>query len=322
MRATASNARIKWMGGIFRMDADKENSKERFHIGIDLGGTKIEGIVLDHQYRECRRIRMETRASDGYLPVLQRIIEMHSQLAAVVLGEEATLGICTPGSISKTTGLLKNCNATELNGHPLQADLRQRLGRPFAMENDANCFAIAEARQGAGSEHGCVLGLVLGTGVGAGIVVDGRVWSGRHGIAGEWGHMSIDPDGPACYCGRQGCVERYLSGTALEASYRQSTGQSADVARVVEMARHGDGAAVELLDRFLSQFAGAVANVVAVLDPDVIVIGGGLASMDELYEEGALRLQRMVFNDDFHTPVLRNRLGNSAGVIGAAMVGV
>ncbi len=310
------------MGGIFRMDADKENSKKRFHIGIDLGGTKIEGIVLDHQYREYRRIRMETRASDGYAQVLQRIIEIHSQLALVALGGETTLGICTPGSISKTTGLLKNCNATELNGHPLQADLRERLGRPFAMENDANCFAIAEASHGVGSGHGCVLGLVLGTGVGAGIVVDGRLWSGRHGIAGEWGHMSIDPEGPACYCGRKGCVERYLSGTALEDRYHQSTGKRADAARIVEMARQGHGVAFDLLDRFLSQFAGAVANVVAVLDPDVIVIGGGLASLDELYEEGALRLQRMVFNDDFHTPVVRNGLGNSAGVIGAAMVGI
>lgn len=304
------------------MDADKENSKERFHIGIDLGGTKIEGIVLDHQYRECRRIRMETRSSDGYANVLQRIIEIHSQLAMVALGKEVTLGICTPGSISKTNGLLKNCNATELNGHPLQADLLQRLGRPFTMENDANCFAIAEARHGAGSGHGCVLGIVLGTGVGAGIVVNGHLWSGRHGIAGEWGHMSVDPNGPPCYCGRKGCVERYLSGAALEANYQQSTGQSADAARIVEMARRGNKAAFDVLDQFLSRFAGAVANVVAVLDPDAIVIGGGLASIDELYEEGALRLQRMVFNDAFHTPVLRNRLGNSAGVIGAAMVGV
>jgi len=304
------------------MDADKENSKERFHIGIDLGGTKIEGIVLDDQYRECRRIRMETRACDGYAQVLQRIVDMHSQLGLVAAGKETTLGICTPGSISQATGLLKNCNATELNGHPLQMDLQQRLGRSFALENDANCFAMAEAGHGAGSGHECVLGLVLGTGVGAGIVVGGRLRGGRHGIAGEWGHMSIDPAGPACYCGRKGCVERYLSGSSLEARYLEDAGHWADAAGIVMMARQGDRIASALMDEFVEKFASALANVVAVLDPDVIVIGGGLASVDELYAEGVQRMREIVFNDGFHTPVLRNMLGNSAGVIGAAMAGV
>jgi len=308
------------MEGIFLMiDADLTR---QWHIGIDLGGTKIEGIVLDGGYRECMRLKLETRASEGYGRVLERIVHIYHTLSSALDNGAHTLGVCTPGSISVKTGLLKNCNATQLNGHPLQADLRERLGRPFALENDANCFAIAEARNGAGVGFGTVLGLVLGTGVGAGVVFDGRLLAGRHGIAGEWGHMAINPDGPSCYCGRKGCVERYLSGSALEASYLELSGQMIELSDIVGQARAGEKHSSVLLDKFLSDFASAVANVVAVLDPGVIVIGGGLASIDELYTVGVERLSRTVFNDSFETPVRRNALGNSAGVIGAAMIGI
>jgi fructokinase len=294
----------------------------RWHIGIDLGGTKIEGILLDANHRECQRYRLETRAFEGYEAVLERIVHVYEHLADSAGDTAHTLGICTPGSISARTGLLKNCNATQLNGNPLQADLHRRLRRPFVLENDANCFALAEAGKGAGTGFGTVIGLVLGTGVGAGIVRDGSLLSGRHGIAGEWGHMSIDPNGPACYCGRNGCVERYLSGQALEQMYREVAGESLSLSCIVDRAREGEGHAPVLFDAFLANFAAAVANVVAILDPDAIVIGGGLASIDEIYSVGAERLSRAVFNDAFETPVLRNALGNSAGVIGAAMIGV
>lgn len=298
------------------------NLTPQMHIGIDLGGTKIEGIVLDGEYRECLRLRLETRASEGYERVLERIVHIYHMLRNAVGNGSHTLGICTPGSISGTTGLLKNCNATQLNGNPLQADLSGRLGHPFALGNDANCFAMAEARHGAGAGFGTVLGLVLGTGVGAGVVLDGRLLAGRHGIAGEWGHMAINPDGPSCYCGRKGCVERYLSGRALEASYLELSGQMVELSDIVGQARAGEKHSSVLLDKFLSDFASAVANMVTILDPDIIIIGGGLASIDELYTVGVERLSKTVFNDSFETPVHRNALGNSAGVIGAALLGI
>jgi len=254
--------------------------------------------------------------------VLQRIVGLYRGIAEETGGRPHTLGICTPGSISTKTGLLKNCNATQLNGHPLQADLKAGFARDFALDNDANCFAMAEACGGAGVGFGSVLGLVMGTGVGAGIVIDGKLLGGRHGIAGEWGHMSVDPAGPVCYCGRRGCVERYLSGQALESAYLRATGDMPGLAAIVERARGGEGAAAELLDRFLDDFAAAVASVVAVLDPEVIVLGGGLASIEELYADGAARLSRLVFNDAFDTPLVRNRLGNASGVIGAALIGI
>jgi len=302
--------------------ANENPAPPRLHVGIDLGGTKIEGIVLDDLLQERFRMRVDTGASDGYAQVLQRIVGLYRGVVEEIGGRAHTLGICTPGSISAKTGLLKNCNATQLNGHPLQADLKAHLARDFALDNDANCFAMAEARRGAGAGFGSVLGLVMGTGVGAGIVIDGRLLGGRHGIAGEWGHMSVDPAGPACYCGRKGCVERYLSGQALEAAYLQATGEMPGLAVIVERARSGEDAAATLLDRFLDDFAAAVASVVAVLDPDVIVLGGGLASIEELYSTGATRLSGLVFNDAFDTPLVRNTLGNSSGVIGAAMIGV
>ncbi len=295
---------------------------EKLSIGIDLGGTKIEGVVFDEEFREVTRLRAQTRPDEGYPHVLERIVRLYESLGQSVGNATHTLGICTPGSISSKTGLLKNCNATELNGHPLLADLQQRLNRPLALENDANCFALAEAKSGAAVNVDVVLGIVLGTGVGAGIVVHGKLLTGRHGIAGEWGHTSVNPNGPPCYCGRRGCAERYISGRALQERYRERTGAAATVEGIVARARQGDTHASALLDDFLTDFAGAVANVIAVLDPQVIVIGGGLASIDELYDEAVLRLSRIVFNDSFDTPVLRNVLGNSAGVVGAALIGV
>ena len=294
----------------------------QYRIGIDVGGTKIEGIVLDGKGGECARLRYATPLADGYDAVVQCIAGVYQELAFRIDGVSHTLGIGTPGSISPSTGLLRNCNATVLNGHSLYQDLERYIGRAFAIANDADCFALAESRLGAAAQYDDVLALVLGTGVGAGLVTRGQLISGRNGIAGEWGHMVLDPMGPQCYCGRKGCVERYLSGPALEQQYAQWTGMSLDVAQIVGRARSGDKAAFTILDRFVDCFAQAVASAVALLDPQVIVIGGGLASIDELYTTGVHRLHGLVFCDRYETPVLRNQLGNSAGVVGAAMIGI
>ena len=303
------------------MSDRKSGSAMPHRIGIDVGGTKIEGIVLDSKGHEVVRKRCATPIFEGYDAVVQCIADLYRNLTTSIYGAGHTLGIGTPGSISPT-GLLRNCNATALNGKRLHDDLEQRIDRPFAMANDANCFALAESRSGAAAHCQDVLGLVLGTGVGAGLIVGGQLIAGRNGIAGEWGHMVLDRQGPPCYCGRRGCVERYLSGPALEQQYADTTGLDLGAARIVNRARAGETAAFAVLDRFLDNFAQAVANVIAVVDPQVIVIGGGLASVDELYTVGAQRLQDLVFSDHYATPVLRNQLGNAAGVFGAAMMGV
>ncbi|WP_347483929.1 ROK family protein [Vandammella animalimorsus] len=292
-----------------------------YRIGIDVGGTKIEGVVLDKDGNECIRLKYATPRG-SYSTIVQRIVDLYKDLSFFVGNEVHTLGIGTPGSISPTTGLLRSCNATQLNGHPLHRELERRIGKPFAIENDANCFALAEAQLGAAKEYEDVLALVLGTGVGAGLIVRGHLVSGRNRIAGEWGHMVLDPQGPQCYCGRRGCVESYLSGPALERQYTQITGQKLSTEQIVHRAQFNDQDACRILDHFTEYFAQAVASAVALVDPQTIVIGGGLASIDALYTKGAHRLRNLVFSDFYETPILRNQLGNSAGVIGAAMIGI
>ncbi len=304
------------------MGENNINSALPYRIGLDVGGTKIEGIVLDGLGREVVRLRCPTPIAYGYAAVVERISEHYRELVARIGGAAHTLGVGTPGSLSPSTGLLRNCNATALNGRPLQKDLENRVGRAFSIVNDANCFALAEARLGAATQCRDVLGLVLGTGVGAGLVLGGQLVVRRNGIAGEWGHMVLDPSGPPCYCGRRGCVERYLSGPALAREYADRTKQLVDAEEVVSRARAGEPAAAAVLDRFLDHFSHAVANVVAVVDPQVIVIGGGLASIDEIYTQGVERLGRLAFSDRFETPLLRNTMGNTAGVFGAAMIGI
>jgi fructokinase len=213
--------------------------------------------------------------------------------------------------------MLKNSNTTCLNGRPLHADLEARLGMPVRLENDANCFALAEARLGAARGHRVVFGVILGTGVGGGIVFDGRLWAGPQHIAGEWGHHAIDPAGPACYCGQRGCVETMLAGPALEAAY----GGGASVAEVAARAAAGETRARDVLDRYLDRFGRALANIVNVLDPDVVVLGGGVSNLDALYDRGRDAVARYVFNDELRTPIVRHALGDTAGVLGAALLG-
>ena len=287
-------------------------------LGIDLGGTKIEGIVLDGGETRLRK-RIATEAPGGYEHVLGRIVALVHELRETAPSVEA-IGIGTPGSLSARTGLLKNSNTQCLNGRPLRADLERRLGLPVQMENDANCFALAEATLGAGRGQELVFGVILGTGVGGGIVIRGRSWPGPQHIAGEWGHHSIDPSGPSCYCGQRGCVEAMLAGPALERAHREAGGADLRAPEIAQLAAAGDPRASDVLARYLERFGRALANVITILDPSVVVLGGGLSNLDVLYTRGREEVAAGIFNDELRTPIVRHELGDSAGVIGAALL--
>jgi fructokinase len=288
-------------------------------IGVDLGGTKIEGIVLDAAGGELARERVSTERERGYEHIVRTVAALVSRLRRHA-PEVASIGIGTPGSLSARDETLKGSNTTCLNGRPLRRDLEGAIGLPVRMENDANCFAVAEAVRGAGRGHRLVFGVILGTGVGGGIVIDGAVWSGPQHIAGEWGHHRVDPDGALCYCGRRGCVETLLCGPALARAYAAAGGGAADAEVVAARADAGDAVARDVLDRYLEWFGLALGNLVNVLDPDVIVLGGGLSNVAALYDRGRTAVARWVFNDELRTPIVRNQLGDSAGVIGAALL--
>lgn len=289
-------------------------------IGIDLGGTKIEGVVFDDAADEVLlRERVPTESARGYEHIVESVAALVERLLAAHR-DATTIGIGTPGAISSRTGLMKNSNTTCLNGRDLVGDLRRRLGRPLRVENDANCFALAEARRGAGRDGRLVFGVIMGTGVGGGLVIDGRLWSGPQHIAGEWGHHVIDPAGPACYCGQRGCVEALMAGPAVERRYRALGGAALAMPAIVTRARGGEVLARQVFDEFLAHYGQALANLITILDPDVVVLGGGLSLIDELYDAGRAAVARRVFNDELRTPIRRHELGDSAGVIGAALL--
>ena len=287
-------------------------------IGIDLGGTKIEGIVLDPAGRAVRRHRIATESGRGYEHILGRV-EAVVDMCRQVAPECETVGIGTPGAV-RADGTMKNCNTTCLNGRQLPRDLTLRLGLAVRLENDANCFALAEAVVGAGRGAALVFGVIVGTGVGGGIVYRGELLRGLQHIAGEWGHHGIDPDGPECYCGQRGCVERWIAGPAIEAQYAALAGRTAPMPEIAVAFRNGEPIATQIMHRFFDRFGRAMANVIAILDPDVIVLGGGLSHIAELYTLGRDAIAGYVFNDELRTPLRRNLLGDSAGVIGAAML--
>ena len=291
------------------------------YVGIDLGGTKIEGVVLDAALVPLQRTRVPTEREQGYEHILDRIADLVAGLRAHAPGCRL-IGIGTPGSLSARTGTLKNSNTTCLNGRPLHADLEARLGLAVRLENDANCFALAEARGGSGQGHELVFGVILGTGVGGGLVYRGQLRTGPQHIAGEWGHHAIDPAGPRCYCGQRGCVETMLSGPALEAAYRAAGGPDSPAAAIAARAEAGEVIAAAVMGDYLDRFGRALANVISILDPDVVVLGGGLSQVDALYTRGREAVARYVFNDELRTPIVRNRLGDSAGGIGAALLAV
>jgi len=292
-------------------------------VGVDLGGTKTEIAVLrgaDVVLRE----RAPTQAVDGYEAIVSSTAELVRATCAKVGLDPAhgPIGVGMPGGVERRTGHVKNSNTVCLNGRPFRADLERALGRSLRFDNDANCFALAEARMGAarGHETGVVFGVIMGTGVGAGLVLRGEVWGGLQGIAGEWGHHAVfEGRGPLCYCGQRGCLEALASGPALERAYRERTGVQRPLEDIAAR-RDIDSDAAAIVESLLATFGRALANVIDVLDPSVVVLGGGLSNLPLLYDEGRARVASLVFNDELMTPIVRNELGDSAGVLGAALL--
>lgn len=293
-----------------------------YRIGIDLGGTKIEIAVLDDANQVLLRRRIPTEQAAGYNAIINKIAALYHETINSLNNPPHTLGIGVPGTISSKTGRIKNSNTICLNHQPLKEDLESHLNRPIRVENDANCFTLAEALLGAGRGYTMVFGVIMGTGCGGGIAINGKVHSGIQKIAGEWGHMQIDPAGPQCYCGKQGCVETYISGGGLEAIYRQRTGISVPAQKVIAAYHDGDPVATEVFHDFIRNFGVALSNVIAILDPDIVVLGGGLSNIDELYTLGRQSVEKYLFSDELVTPIVRNNLGDSAGVLGAAIIGI
>jgi len=293
-----------------------------FRIGVDLGGTKIEAIAL---------------AADGSIPVRFRVAtprhDYQGTLAAIAslvhriegqIGERATVGMGMPGAISPATGLVKNANSTWLNGQPLSEDLSSLLGRPVRFANDANCFALSEASDGAAAGMPCVFGVIVGTGTGGGVVVNGQPLTGPNAIAGEWGHNGLprprldEVPGPPCYCGHHGCIETFLSGPALARDHFEATGERLDPAEIAQRAECGVAGAIATFERYEDRMARALASVINMLDPDVIVLGGGMSNVGRLYERVPARWSRYVFSDRVDTRLVPPLHGDSSGVRGAA----
>jgi predicted NBD/HSP70 family sugar kinase len=293
--------------------------------GIDLGGTKMEGVILDtlNDSKTIVRTRMDTEAAKGYEHIVNQLGKLLKELEQQSGLRPETIGIGTPGVLDPLLQTMKNCNTTCLNGKPLQKDLEEKLQIPVHLANDANCFALAEAQLGVVKEK-CrgaqmVFGIIMGTGVGGGIVYNGRIWGGRHGIGGEWGHNFLDESGGACYCGKIGCVETILSGPALEKYYDGLSGHKMKLKDIVRAAASGnDDAAIKTMDRLHHFFGKGVASIINMLDPDVIVVGGGVGNIDSIYTKGIESLRHFIFNNRLDVPVLRPTLGDSAGVFGAA----
>ncbi|QLH08299.1 ROK family protein [Candidatus Nitrosotenuis sp. DW1] len=287
-----------------------------YKVGIDLGGTKIEGICLDEKSQIVERKRVPTNQQEGYGSILNSISVLVSDITKNI--SDYSIGICTPGAISKKTGMIKNSNTQCLIGMPLKGDLEKILGKKITMENDANCFAMAEATMGAAAGYSVVFGVIMGTGVGGGIIVDGKIHRGRTNIAGEWGHHTLHQNGNKCYCGKLGCVETYISGPALEKRWFEITGKKEPLTTIVQ---NLDGTAGKMWKKeFLDNFGVGLANVIDILDPDAIVLGGGISNIDFLYIDGRDSVYHKVFSDLVDTPILKNKLGDSAGVFGAALL--
>ena len=289
-----------------------------YRLGIDLGGTKIEGILIDEQFQVIKRERVPTKREEGYEAILTRIVKLAKSIIEDVPDLESPIGICTPGTIESETGLLKNSNTVCLIGRPIQKDMQKELGIPVVMENDANCFALAEATIGAAKKYNVVFGVILGTGCGGGITMLRNIHRGANRIAGEWGHHCLIPGGRECYCGNRGCTEAYISGTALEKEWFELSGERSRVTDIIESGNYKNHP--EWKENFLKNFGRGLANVIDILDPHAIVLGGGLSRIDFLYTEGRESVYKETFSKIVRTPILKNKLGDSAGVFGAAML--
>jgi len=286
-----------------------------YKIGVDLGGTKTEVIVLDENLDILERKRVPT-PQNNYDEIISTISNLVLDVSKNI--SDFTLGICCPGAISKQTGLIKNSNTQCLIGKSLKKDLENKLQKKISIENDANCFALSESKMGAGIGFDLVFGVILGTGVGGGIVINNTLHSGRTNIAGEWGHHTLHQNGNSCYCGKFGCVETYISGPSLEKRWNQLTGLTQSMPEIIDDFDYAIGTSWK--NEFLENFGSGLANVIDILDPDVIILGGGLSNIDFLYTEGKESIYSKVFSDIVETPILKNKLGDSSGVFGAALL--
>ena len=299
-----------------------ENTADCIRIGVDFGGTKIEFVALDRDGRELFRKRIPTPRFD-YDGTMQAVSEGVQEIERE-LGRRGTVGVGIPGTISAQTKLVKNANSTWLNGKPFDRDLSKVLGRPVRCANDANCLALSEATDGAGAGKHVVFAVILGTGCGGGIAIDGRVLDGRNGVAGEWGHNPLpwmraeEFPGARCYCGHLGCIETWISGTGLEADYERATRVSARGPEIAARAERGEAAALASLHRFEDRLTRALAHMMNVLDPDIIVIGGGVSQVPRLYQNVPARLKEYLFGGEADTPVVPAKHGDASGVRGAA----
>ena len=286
-----------------------------YKIGVDLGGTKTEIIVLDENLNVIERKRVPT-PQNNYDEIIHTIINLVSDVSQSI--SDFSLGVCCPGAISKQTGVIKNSNTQCLIGKSLKEDLENKLQKNISIENDANCFTIAESKLGAGIGFDLIFGVIMGTGVGGGIVIDNTLHSGRTNIAGEWGHHTLHQNGNSCYCGKNGCVETYISGPSLEKRWNQLTGLTQTLPEIIKNFDNSIGK--QWKNEFLENFGHGLANVIDILDPDAIILGGGLSNIDFLYDEGKESIYSKVFSDMIETPILKNNLGDSSGVFGAALL--
>jgi fructokinase len=291
-------------------------------IGIDLGGTKIEALAIDNKGIELARHRIDT-PRDDYDATILAIVGLVHRLEEET-GSVGTVGAGIPGSFSRMTGLVKNSNSTWLNGRPLDRDLTAALGREVRIANDANCLAVSEATDGAAAGRRVVFGVILGTGCGGGVAIDAHVHEGPNGVAGEWGHnplpwpRSEECPGPACYCGKRGCMEMWVSGTGIALDYKTVTGRMRTSREIVSEFEAGERDAAAAIERFEDRLARGLAQVINILDPDVIVIGGGVSRVEHLYQALPKKLPQYVFGGEAATPVLQAKYGDSSGVRGAA----
>ena len=295
--------------------------------GIDLGGTKVEGVILKDKNdpEVLLRTRIDTEAHHGYHHILDRIKILIDKMQMESGLKPERIGFGTPGALDPVTQTMKNSNTTALNGKPFHVDLEKKLSIPVKMANDANCFALAETRMGAVKEKmpeaQVVFGVIMGSGVGGGIVVNGQVINGRQGIAGEWGHNFLDESGGQCYCGRVGCVEKVISGRNMEQYFKEQTGKDRKLKDLYAAYQEGgDEEAEMMINRLIHFFGKGIANVINILDPDVIVLGGGVGNIDLLYTAGVEEARKFVFNTRMDTVFLKPSLGDSAGVFGAAFL--
>ena len=293
--------------------------------GIDLGGTKIECAVLDSNLDTVIRKRIATEADKGYPHILSQIKKLIDEVSNEIVQKPSAIGFATPGVLEPETKLMKNCNTVCMNGMPLKDDLEKTLSLPVKLENDANCFALAETLMGSGKNYPqaeVIFGVILGTGVGGGLIVNKKIIEGRHGLGGEWGHNILEENGDPCYCGKRGCVEKVISGPGLQTYYTRISGKFLSLKDILQKhSEKSDEHATATIERLLENYGKAISVLVNIIDPDLFVIGGGVGNIDLLYTEGYDRIKKYVFNNGkLTTPICKPALGDSAGVFGAALL--